>query len=119
MKNVILAVSLLLFISVSAQAKKFYIQMEYNKNCIKLDDGTNKKPQTLKDENGNDLKFVSLMGALNYMSLQGWELLETKSLTSGGGYAGISVTDTQFYYIFYKEVTDEELEGVVNNSFKK
>ena len=97
--------------------------MEYNKNSIKLDDGSSKKAQTLKDENGNDLKFISLIGALNYMSLQGWELLDTKSVTSGGGfvgaYGGSSSTSTKVYYIFFKEVTDEELQEIVSRSYKE
>lgn len=120
---------IMLFILVSfmacsiTQAKKLFVEMEFHKNCIKLDDGSNKKPQPLKDENGKDLKFTSLIGALNYMSLQGWELLDTKSVTSGGGYigayGGASSTETKVYYIFCKEVTDEELTQVVENSFKK
>ena len=120
---------IMLFILVSfmacsiTQAKKLFVEMEFHKNCIKLDDGSNKKPQSLKDENGKDLKFTSLIGALNYMSLQGWELLDTKSVTSGGGYigayGGASSTETKVYCIFCKEVTDEELTQVVENSFKK
>ena len=119
----------MLFILVSfmacsiTQAKKLFVEMEFQKNCIKLDDGSTKKSQPLKDEIGKDLKFTSLIGALNYMSLQGWELLDTKSVTSGGGYigayGGASSTETKVYYIFCKEVTDEELTQVVENSFKK
>ena len=105
------------------QAKKVFVEMEYKKNSIKLDDGSNKKAQTLKDENGNDLKFISLIGALNYMSLQGWELLDTKSVTSGAGYVGAyggaSSTSTKVYYIFFKEVSDEELQDIVSKSYKE
>lgn len=96
--------------------------MEFHKNSIKIDDGSNKKRQTIKDINGKDLKFTSLIGALNYMSLQGWELVDTKSVTSGSGYVGAyggaSSTSTKIYYIFSKEVTDEELTHIVNNSYK-
>lgn len=97
--------------------------MEFHKNCIKLDDGTDRKPQSLKDEAGKDLKFVSLIGVLNYMSLHGWELVETKSVTSGSGSyvgsVGESSTKTKVYYIFCREVSDEELQQVVDNSYKK
>lgn len=96
--------------------------MEFHKKSIKLDDGSNKKRQTLKDKDGQDLKFTSLIGALNYMSLQGWELEDIKSVTSGSGYVGVyggvSSTSTKVYYIFSKEVSNEELEQVVNNSYK-
>lgn len=97
--------------------------MEFHKNCIKLDDGTNKKRQTLKDGNGNDLKFTSLIGALNYMSLQGWDLVDTKSVTSGSGYVGsyggASSTSTKVYYIFSREVSEEELKNAVEDSYKE
>lgn len=97
--------------------------MEFHKNCIKLDDGTNKKRQAIKDENGKDLKFTSLIGALNYMSLQGWDLVDTKSVTSGSGYVGAyggaSSTNTKVYYIFSKDVSEEELQEAVDNSYKE
>lgn len=104
------------------QAKKLFVEMEFHKNTIKLDDGSNKKRQPIKDNDGKDLKFTSLIGALNYMSLQGWELVDTKSVTSGGGYVGpyggASSTSTKVYYIFSKEVSDEELERIVKDSYK-
>ncbi len=119
-------IGFLLFLSFlfcgNIQAKKLFVEMEFHKNSIKLDDGSNKKRQAIKGEDGKDLKFTSLIGALNYMSLQGWELVDTKSVTSGSGYVGAyggaSSTSTNVYYIFSKEVTDEELEDVVNNSYK-
>ena len=119
--------SLILFIIAflacsNIQAKKLFVEMEFHKNSIKLDDGSNKKRQAVKGEDGKDLKFTSLIGALNYMSLQGWKLVDTKSVTSGSGYVGVyggaSSTSTKVYYIFSKDVSDEELEKVVNNSFK-
>ena len=123
MSRLILFFILYILAFVNINAKKMYVEMEYHKNSIKLDDGSNKKPQTIKDENGRDLKFRSLIGALNYMSQQGWELIDTKSVTSGhglvmGGY-GSGSSDTKVYYIFFKEVSDQELEEVVNNSFKE
>ena len=97
--------------------------MEFFNNSIILDDGSNKKHKAIKDENGKDLKFTSLIGAINYMSLQGWELVNTKSITSGSGYVGAyggtSSTYTQVYYIFSKDVSDDELQKVVDDSYKK
>ena len=123
MRRFIFTILVALFCLNFMQAKKVFVEMEYNKNSIKLDDGSSKKAKTLKDENGNDLKFISLIGALNYMSLQGWELLDTKSVTSGGGYVGIyggaSSTSTKVYYIFFKEVSDEELQDIVSRSYKE
>ena len=123
MRRFIFTILVTLFCLNFMQAKKVFVEMEYKKNSIKLDDGSNKKAQTLKDENGNDLKFISLIGALNYMSLQGWELLDTKSVTSGAGYVGAyggaSSTSTKVYYIFFKEVSDEELQDIVSKSYKE
>lgn len=95
-------------------AKRLYVEMEYINNTIRLNDGSNKKPQTVKGSDGEDLKFKSLIGALNYMSLQGWELLDTKPIN--GGDASHTLVA---YYIFYKDVPDEELEAVVKISFKQ
>lgn len=122
MKKLLILCSLLLLTSQLVNAKKLYVEMEYKKNSIRLDDGSNKKPQTIKGNDGEDLKFNSLIGALNYMSLQGWELVETKSVIKGGyigAYGGASSTSTTVYYIFCREVTDEELEEIVNDSYKK
>jgi hypothetical protein len=123
MKTLLVLFSLFLLTSQIVNAKKLYVEMEYKKNSIRLDDGSNKKPQIIKGNDGKDLKFNSLIGALNYMSLQGWELVETKSVTKGGGYVGAyggaSSTSTTVYYIFSREVSDGELEAIVNNSYKE
>ena len=122
MKKIILILLGSIFTCSTIQAKKLFVEMEFHKNSIKLDDGSNKKRQALKGEDGKELKFISLIGALNYMSLQGWELVDTKSVTSGGGYVGAyggaSSTSTKIYYIFSKDVSAEELEQIVNDSYK-
>lgn len=124
MKTILSIVVLLLSFCHSAEAKKIFVEMQYHKNRIKLDDGSNKKPQPIKDENGKDLKFVSLIGALNYMSLQGWDLVGSK--TSGAEESGavvggvvISSSDNKISYIFCKDVTYEELQEAVNSSYKE
>ncbi len=123
MRKVLVLLGALLLTTQLVCAKKLYVEMEYKKNSIKLDNGTNRKPQTVKGTDGKDLKFNSLIGALNYMSLQGWELVDTKSITSGGGfvgaYGGASSISTTVYYIFCKDVLDEELEEAVANSYRK
>ncbi|MDE7413246.1 MAG: hypothetical protein K2N05_05585 [Muribaculaceae bacterium] len=123
MKKIIFILGILFLTCSNIQAKKLFVEMEFHKNSIKLDDGSNKKPQPIKGDDGKDLKFTSLIGALNYMSLQGWELVDTKSVTSGGGYVGAyggaSSTSTKVYYIFSKDVSDEELKQIVDGSYKK
>lgn len=119
MKKLLLLIAIALFSFQSIEAKRIFVEMELHKNRIKLDDGTNKKRQALKDDQGNDLKFISLIGALNYMSLQGWELVDTKSITKGASSAYGGATDTKVYYIFSKDVPDEVLEEAVRNSYKE
>ena len=75
------------------QAKKLFVEMEFHKNSIKLDDGSNKKRQALSS---------------NITASRGYV----------GAYGGASSTNTKVYYIFSKDVSDEELEQVVNNSYK-
>lgn len=120
MSKLAILLSLFFFASQPIEAKRIYVEMEYDNHSIKLDYGTDKKPKTVKDADGNDLKFKSLVGAFNYMSLQGWELLETKSVIQGRGsaYTGTSSTSTNIYYIFYKDVTDEDLQNIVTKSYK-
>lgn len=113
MKKLALFLILTFLACTNLQAKKLFVEMEFHKNTIKLDDGSNKKRQPIKDKDGKNLKFTSLIGALNYMSLQGWELVDTKSVTQG-----CSAIDTEVYYIFSKEVSDEELEQIVKDSYK-
>lgn len=119
MKKILLFFALALFLFQEIDAKKIFVEMEFHKSRIRIDDGTNKESQPLRDEQGNDLKFISLAGALNYMSLLGWELIDTKSVTKGDVAAGYGDTDTKVYYIFSKEVSDEELEEAVKNSYKE
>lgn len=115
MKKLIFLLLAITFACSNIQAKKLFVEMEFYKNSIKLDDGSNKKRQAIKGEDGKDLKFTSLIGALNYMSLQGWELVDTKSIVQGSTVC----TDTNVYYIFAKEVSEEELKEIVDNSYKE
>lgn len=119
MKKIFFTAALALMSIVAAQAKKVYIEMIFDDNVIKIDDGTNKKRQPIKNEKGKTLKFHSLIGALNYMSSEGWELVETKSTVSGKVKAGgDGETGTDHYYILCKDVSDGVLIEVVNQSIK-
>ncbi len=125
MKKLIAFTVLFIFATTSMVAKKLFVEMEYESmnNTITLDYGTNKKAQTVKGDNGKALKFISLVSALNYMSLQGWEFVQIKSELKGNGYlsqyGGASSTYTTAHYIFCKEVSDEELKDVVEKSFRE
>ena len=119
MKKLFILLGFLILTAQFVCAKKQFVEMKYEKNSIKIDDGTSKKSQTVKDDNGKDLKFKSLIGALNYMSFQGWELVDTKSVISGDEYGGFGSTQTMVSYIFCKDVSDEVLEKVIGESHKE
>ena len=103
------------------EAKKQFVEMEFYKNTIQIDNGASERRHTLTDADGKALKFKSLAAALNYMSLQGWELVDTKSVTTGSGsitnYGGSSSTKTAVYYLFSKDVSDGELAEAVRNGY--
>lgn len=112
---------LLLFFCLAASgvsAKKIFVEMGYKNNVITLDDGQNKDPQPVKDENGKKVKFKTLVAALNYMSSQGWELVESVSKRSIGNTYIPDLEYNRVYYLFSKEVPDEELDNAVNNGYK-
>ena len=103
------------------EAKKQFVEMEFYKNTIQIDNGASQRRHTLTDADGKALKFKSLAAALNYMSLQGWELVDTKSVTVGSGQStqerGYSSMGTTVYYLFSKDVADEELAEAVRNGY--
>jgi hypothetical protein len=123
MKRIIILLSVIILACGFASAKKIFVEMRFHNNCIDIDDGTSKKWQTIKNEEGKNLKFISLTGALNYMSLQGWELVDIKTVTKGEGvidaYGGRAYTGTNVYYLFSREVSDDELSEAVNKSYKQ
>ena len=49
---------------------------------IVVDFGEEKK-QTLKDENGKDISFNSVVDALNYMNSKGWEFVNAYAISAG------------------------------------
>ena len=103
------------------EAKKQFVEMEFYKNTIQIDNGASERRHTLTDTDGKALKFKSLAAALNYMSLQGWELVDTKSVTVGSGQSnkerGYSSMGTTVYYLFSKDVSDGELAEAVRNGY--
>lgn len=120
MKKILLLLWFAFLTCSNIHAKKLFVEMEFHNNSIKIDDGSTNKRQAIKGTDGKDLKFTSFIGALNYMSLQGWEFIGTRTDGSGSivNYGGLSEMSTEVYYIFSKDVTDEELEQTVNNSYK-
>ncbi|GHT06920.1 hypothetical protein AGMMS49525_15690 [Bacteroidia bacterium] len=56
----------------------------------------------LTDENGEKIKFNSMIDALNYMGLQGWEFVQTYST------AVVGTKGLQLVWLLKKEITPEE-----------
>lgn len=123
-------IALIIFLvsNIICYSETVYIGMTFEGNSIKVDYGTSKKAETIKDDNGKDLKFYSLIGALNYMSSKGWKLIGSNSsnvsTTTHGSVVGIysyssSSSNSKETYILCREKSAEDLEKVVENSFKK
>ena len=77
---------------------------------ISIDMGLNRLgdwSNTLKDENGSDIKFNTMMDALNYMSLKGWSYVDAYTI-------GDSKQGYVYHFILCKEVHDskEALDGL-------
>ena len=70
------------------------------KGCYKFSDNT------LVDENGKDIKFNSMVDAMNYMSKLGWKFLQT--------YVFISTTlldkskSYEYHWVLSKDVTNDD-----------
>ena len=54
-----------------------------------------KKPELLKDEQGQDIKFKSPVDALNWMSLRGWELVQSYVYEDNQG-VGVRIESVRF-----------------------
>lgn len=56
------------------------------------------KAYTLQDENGKDIKFNSMVAAMNYMGQRGWKFVQTYVVT----------VDKQrvYHWLLYKDVKD-------------
>jgi hypothetical protein len=128
MKKIIITLALLNCISASyaqqANLNKFIEQycslnimprLLSNKVNIDVDYGNPRKlfsfkDNRVKDDNGKAKKFNTAVEALNYMSSQGWKLINAMAVTEGGG--------TVYRYIMKREiiVTDEEAKDVEKNA---
>jgi hypothetical protein len=62
--------------------------------------------QLLRDENGKAIKFNSMIDAMNYFGVQGWEFVQAYVVTEGtlGGQQNV------YHWLLKKELTAEELE---------
>jgi len=69
------------------------------KGCYKFSDNT------LVDENGKDIKFNSMVDAMNYMSKFGWKFLQTYVFISTTLDKGSKVYE--YHWILSKDVTND------------
>lgn len=60
----------------------------------------------LKDENGKNKEFNSMVDAMNFFGKQGWEFVQVYLVTNSNRNA--------YHWLLKKEVTEEELNKVVN-----
>ena len=65
----------------------------------------------LKDENGKNIEFNSMVDALNYFSAQGWEFVQA--------YVVIEDKCSVCHWLLKKEITREEANEVTDKIIKK
>lgn len=116
MKNLIIGF-LLLFPAIGiaqngVETTRIYAAFTYSGDKVKINYGTEKKFRTLKGDKGQDLKFYSLPGAINYLSSIGWEIVGNSTKVSGsvGGFGGNTWggTSSETTFILCKEVLVSE-----------
>lgn len=64
------------------------------------------KGYTLQDDNNKDIKFNSMVAAMNYMGQRGWVFVQTYTISHG--------KDLVYHWLMYKDVNDssEIMEGL-------
>lgn len=106
-----------------AQTCRIYAAFVYSGDKVKINYGTEKKYQPLKDEAGRELSFFSFPGALNYLSSQGWRLEGNFTEVSGssGGFKGNNWgrTSSETTYIISKEVPQAEAKALFEQVVKE
>lgn len=79
---------------------------KWGKYQIYLQEGSSKdEPDPLMNEDGNILQFPTWIDAMNYLSLQGWEIAWHNSNTN-----------MMEQWILKKELTEEELKAIVKDN---
>lgn len=58
------------------------------------------KAYTLLDENGKDIKFNSMVAAMNYMSERGWKFIQAYEVTVSN--------QNVLHWLLYKDITDPD-----------
>ena len=124
-----LFILLLMFVSLSVYSQERtdtvvyrYIIAEpqgkmFSDKCkLKIDDGID--PEKAKSDN-KTLTFRSYAAALMYLTSQGWELVSNYNITSGSVGNGYGSTSSSTYWILRKPSTKEEVQKIIDESFKK
>ena len=64
------------------------------------------KSYTLQDENGKDIKFNSMVAAMNYMGQRGWKFIQSYTITHG--------KNLVYHWLMYKDIddVDQVMEGL-------
>lgn len=107
---------ILLFATLSMNAENFIYcelvgtgKMLSNKVKVQVDYGQEtsfwKGISYMKDENGKNVEFNSMVDAMNYFGKQGWEFVQAYTVTTGN--------QNVYHWLLKKEVTEEELNKAV------
>lgn len=120
MKKLLLILALIPLFAMGQKPYKVYCQIVGSETLsgevkIRIDFGQDRFDNNkLVDEKGEDVKFNSMMDAVNYISKRGWDFEQTYAFSVGGN--GV------YHYMFSKQVTDDSQikDGIlIKEDFKK
>lgn len=109
----------------SGQSRRVYAELlgratnllGLNSNCIvDLDMGQFQsvfKFYTIQDDNGKDVKFHSMVDAMNYMGERGWKFVQAYVISHG--------KQLVYHWLMYKDIVDDSelFEGINLKNMKK
>lgn len=116
MKKLLFTIALLLFATLSMSAENFiYCELVgtskflSNKVKVQVDYGQEtsfwKGISYMKDENGKNIEFNSMVDAMNFLGKQGWEFVQAYTITMNN--------QNVYHWLLKKTVTEEELNKVL------
>ena len=122
MKSIFVSFFIILALSVSAQAKQYYCEVkgiekeltsglkivfDFGNSPIYSAWGGLKSKQKLVDEKGEEIPFISMVDAGNYLSDKGWTFVQA--------YTSVYSSQAIVHWIFVKEATspEEAVKGIM------
>lgn len=122
MKKSLLLILFFCSISLVSFGQKQYADIIYKKGKLYIIENIDDKKaeNAVKDASGNDIVFKDILCAFNYLSLNGWELVETSfRLGVAQDLVTFGKDSPMCKFLFFRELSKEELEKKVEEGIIK